>query len=96
MSEVYSKIIYSKEDKQLRMTVSEFNEVEYLHFREYYLNFDGEWSPTTKGVHLPLELGTTKELFRGISEIMSLAENKEVIEEYFAEIIKDVYAGTVS
>lgn len=75
------------------MTVSEFKGVEYLHFREYYMDFDGEWAPTDKGVHLPLELESSKELFRGMSEILSLAENKEVIEEHFSEIIRDLYAG---
>lgn len=90
-SEIYSKIIYSEKYKQIRMTVSEFREVEYLHFREYYMDFDEEWKPTNKGVHIPLEIETSKELFRGISEILSLAENKEVIEEYFSEIIKEAY-----
>ena len=90
-TEVYSKIIFSEDYKQIRMTISEFREVEYLHFREYYLDFDEEWKPTNKGVHIPLELETSKELFRGISEILSLAEAKQVIEEYFSEIICDVY-----
>lgn len=91
MGEVYSKIIFSKEHKQIRMTVSEFNEVEYLHFREYYQDFDEEWKPTNKGVSIPLELDTSREIFRGVSEILSLAENREVIEEYFSEIIRDSY-----
>jgi len=89
--EIYSKIIYFEGDKQIRMTISEFNGIEYLHFREYYQDFDEEWKPTNKGIHIPLELETSKELFRGISEILSLAENKEVIEEYFSEIIRDSY-----
>ena len=90
-SDIYSKIIYQKEYKQIRMTISEFNDVEYIHFREYYQDFDEDWKPTSKGVHIPLELETSKEIFRGISEILSLAENKQVIEEYFSEIIRDVY-----
>lgn len=90
-SEVYSKIIYSENFKQIRMTISEFKDIEYIHFREYYLDFDEEWKPTSKGVHIPLELETSKELFRGISEILSLAENRQVIEEYFSEIIQDAY-----
>lgn len=90
-TEVYSKIIYSQEYKQIRMTISEFRDVEYIHFREYFLDFDEEWKPTSKGVHIPLELETSKELFRGISEILSLAENKQVIEEYFSEIINESY-----
>jgi len=92
MSEViYSKIIFFEDHRQIRMTISEFKGTEYLHFREYYQDFDEEWKPTNKGTHIPLELETSKELFRGISEILSLAENKEVIEEYFSEIIRDSY-----
>jgi hypothetical protein len=90
-TETYSKIIYSADYKQIRMTISEFREVEYLHFREYYLDFDEEWKPTDKGVHIPLELDTSRELFRGMSEILSLAENKQVLEEYFYEIIQEIY-----
>jgi len=89
--EIYSKILYSNKDRQVRMTVSEFNGEEYLHFREYYLDFDEDWKPTNKGTHLPLEIDTSKECFRGMSEILSLAESKSVIEEYFAETICDIY-----
>ena len=89
--EVYSRIISNGEYSQIRLTVSEFKEIEYLHLREYYLDFNEEWQPTNKGIHLPLELETSKELFIAISEILSLAENKEVIEEYFSEIINRAY-----
>jgi len=91
MTEIYSKILTNDGSRQVRMTISELLGEEYLHFREYYLDFDEEWKPGSKGIHIPLELETTVELFRGVSEILSLAENKEVLEEYFSEIIKDVY-----
>ena len=89
--EIYSKIISSDGLKQFRMTVSEFRDVEYLHFREYYLDFDEEWKPTNKGIHIPLDIETSKALFCGMSEILSLAENKEVIEKHFSEIINNAY-----
>lgn len=89
--EIYSKILYDDGLRQVRMTISEFQGEEYLHFREYYLDFDECWKPTDKGTHIPLELETSMELFRGVSEILSLAENKSVIEEYFSEVIRDVY-----
>lgn len=89
--EIYSKVILSDEHKQFRMTVSEFRDTEYLHFREYYLDFDEEWKPTNKGTHIPLNIETSKALFSGLSEILSLAENREVIEEYFSEIINNAY-----
>lgn len=89
--ELYSKIILEGLHNQIRLTVSEFRGEEYLHLREYYLDFDEEWKPTDRGIHIPLDIDTSRELFRGVSEILSLAESKEVIEEYFSEIIKDVY-----
>lgn len=93
--EIYSKVISLKDHRQVRMTVSEFKGVEYLHFREYYQDFDEEWYASNKGIHIPLELETSIELFRGISEILSLAESKEVIENYFSDIIKEVYNESV-
>ena len=89
--EIYSRIILDDGFRQIRLTVSEFKGEEYLHLREYYLDFDEEWKPTDKGIHIPLEWDTSKELFAGLSEILSLAENKEVLEEYFSDIIKDIY-----
>jgi hypothetical protein len=59
--------------------------------REYYLDFEEDWKPSNKGISIPLDLETSKELFVGLSEILSLAESKQVLEEFFGEIIRDVY-----
>jgi hypothetical protein len=89
--DVYSKIIVSEPYRQVRLTVNEFREAEYLHLREYYLDFEEDWKPSNKGISIPLDLETSKELFVGLSEILSLAESKQVLEEFFGEIIRDVY-----
>ena len=89
--EIYSKVISLKDFRQIRLTVSEFRGTEYLHFREYYQDFDEEWYASNKGIHIPLELDTSRELFIGLSEILSLAESREVLEEYFSDIINNVY-----
>jgi hypothetical protein len=89
--EAYSKIIVSQPYRQVRLTINEFREEEYLHLREYYLDFDEEWKPTDKGIAIPLELETSKELFVAFSEIISLAESKQVLEEFFGELIRDLY-----
>jgi hypothetical protein len=91
MMDAYSKIILSEPYKQVRLTINEFREQEYLHLREYYLDFDEEWKPTDKGIAIPLELETSKELFVAFSEIISLAESKQVLEEFFGELIRDLY-----
>ena len=92
MSEVYSRIITNDGFKQVRLYINEFREQEYLHIREYYLDFDEEWKPTPKGISIPLEIETSKELFIAISEILSLAESKKVLEEVFGDTIKSIYS----
>ena len=59
--------------------------------REYYLDFEEDWKPSNKGISIPLDFENSKELFIGLSEILSMAENKQVLEEFFGEIIRDVY-----
>ena len=86
-----SKIIVSEPYRQVRLTVNEFREEEYLHLREYYLDFEEDWKPSNKGISIPLDFENSKELFIGLSEILSMAENKQVLEEFFGEIIRDVY-----
>ena len=87
----YSKLIVNEPYRQVRLTVNEFREEEYLHIREYFLDFDEEWKPGSKGISMPLELDTSKELFIALSEIISLAENKQVLEEFFGDTIRDLY-----
>jgi hypothetical protein len=91
MMEAYSKIIVNEPYRQVRLTINEFREEEYLHLREYYLDFEEEWKPSNKGISIPLELDTSKELFIAISEIISLAESKEVLEHFFGDTIRDLY-----
>jgi len=93
MSEIYSRIITNDGFKQVRLYINEFREQEYLHLREYYLDFDEEWKPTPKGISIPLEIETSKELFIAISEILSLAESKKVVEEVFGDLIKSIYTS---
>ena len=89
--EAYSKIIVNEPYRQVRLTINEFREEEYLHLREYYLDSEEEWKPTNKGIAIPLELDTSKELFIAFSEIISIAESKTVLEEFFGDTIRDLY-----
>ncbi|MFN9957633.1 MAG: hypothetical protein ACK55I_31390, partial [bacterium] len=59
----------------------------------FYLDFDEEWKPTPKGISIPLEIETSKELFIAISEILSLAESKKVVEEIFGDLIRGIYSA---
>jgi hypothetical protein len=89
--EIYWKVINETPDKQLRLVVNEFRGVEYLHLREYYMDFDEVWMPSNKGVSMPLTFENSKELFAGLLEILSLAESKELIVEHFKELIENTY-----
>jgi hypothetical protein len=91
--EMYEKVIHYDEEKevQVRLTVSTFRGIEYLHLRKYYLDFNEEWKPTPEGVAMPLDFNNSRELFVGLTEILSLAESKEIIEEQFQDLIDNLY-----
>jgi len=91
--EEYTKVISYDQDReeQIRLVVNTFREVEYLSIRKYYLDFDEEWKPTTIGISIPLTIENSREIFIGLTEILSLAESKEVIEKHFKDLINDIY-----
>jgi hypothetical protein len=91
--EMYERVVHYDTEKeiQIRLTVSVFRGIEYLHLRKYYMNFDEEWCPTPEGVAFPLDFSNSRELFAGLVEILSLAESKEIIEENFSDLIQDLY-----
>lgn len=91
--EIYERIIHVEPEKgfQVRLTVNSFRGVEYLHVRKYYQDFDETWKPSNEGVAMPLDFSNSTELFKGVAEILSLAETKETIQEYLSDLIKEVY-----
>lgn len=91
--EEYSKIIHYDEAKeiQVRLTINTFRGIEYLHLRKYYLDFEEEWKPTPEGIAMPLDFDNSRNLFEALVEILSLAESKEIIEEHFKDLLKDLY-----
>ncbi len=91
--EIYEKIIHYDEVKeiQVRLSIKEFRGIEYLSLRKYYLDFTEEWKPSSEGISMPIDFDNSRNLFIGLTEILSLAESKEVIEEHFSDLIKDLY-----
>lgn len=89
--EIYSRIIHSTDDFQIRLTINRFRGVEYLHLRKYFMDFSEEWLPSKDGVAMPLDLSNSQELFIGLVEILSLAESKEVIQLHFKELLEELY-----
>ena len=91
--ELFERIIHYDEVKetQVRLTVSTFRGVEYLSLRKYYLDFTEEWKPSNEGISMPLDFNNSRELFIGLTEILSLAESKDVIQEHFSELLTGLY-----
>jgi len=91
--EIYEKLIHydSTKEIQIKLTVSTFRGVEYLSLRKYYLDFDETWKATPEGVSMPIDFSNSRELFIGLTEILSLAESKEIIEENFKDLIQNIY-----
>lgn len=91
--EVYEKVIHFDEEKhvEIRLAIKEFRGIEYLHLRKYYLDFNEEWKPSSEGIAMQLDFDNSRNLFVGLVEILSLAESREIIEEHFADLIKDLY-----
>ena len=91
--EMYEKIIHYDRDKevQIRLSVNSFRGVEYLHLRKYYLSFDEVWMPSNEGIAMPLDMNNTRELFAGLTEILSLAESKDILEKEFKEQLDNIY-----
>ena len=91
--DIYEKIILEQENKEIqwRLVVSTFREVEYIHLRKYYLDFEVEYKPTKEGACIPFELTSLSNLFEALVEILSLAESKGSIETHFKELLRDLY-----
>ena len=91
--EVYTKLIHENAEgtEQIRLTINEFRDIEYLHLRKYYLDFDGDFKPTKDGVAMPIDFENSKTLFEGLVEILSLTEVKDILENHFKDILDKIY-----
>jgi|TARA_B110000196_G_C20511636_1_gene371474 hypothetical protein len=91
--EMYEKVISENEEgtEQVKLTINTFYDVEYLHLRKYYLDFDGDFKPSKDGVAMKLDFNNSKNLFEGLVEILSLAESKSILETHFKDILDEIY-----
>jgi Transcriptional Coactivator p15 (PC4) len=87
---LYEKIISENEEKgtQLRLVVSEFREVQYVHLRKYFLSYEGDFVPTKEGASFPATIQSIYALLDGLIEICSKEENIDAITKHFAERIE--------
>jgi hypothetical protein len=91
--EMYEKVISENEEgtEQVKLTINTFRDVEYLHLRKYYLDFDGDFKPSKDGVAMKLDFNNSKNVFEGLVEILSLAESKSILETHFKDILDEIY-----
>ena len=47
--------------------------------------------PSADGIAMELDFNNSRELFSGLVEILSLAESKSILEEFFKEQIDEMY-----
>ena len=76
MDDLIDEVIWEDGSEQLRFTVSEFRGKMYLSLRYWYLTFEEDWAPTTKGVTLPYNQDTVTYLVEAFSKILSKTENE--------------------
>ena len=91
---LYERLIHFDETKnlQLKLTINTFRGVEYLALRKYYQDFSTEeWLPSKEGVTMALDFDNSRNLFIALTEILSLAESKEILEEVFGDLLKEIY-----
>jgi hypothetical protein len=93
---IFSRTVHEDQEKgtQVRVTINEFREVQYLHIRKYFKDFEGEWVPTKDGISMPLGLTNTLALFLALAEIMSDTE-RELVDESLQNVIS-YYLETVN
>lgn len=88
---LYSKVIHEDEEKgiQLRLTLSSFKGIEYLHFRKYYLSYDEGYLPTKDGIGIPASLQSIFSILDGLLQISSKKEFSELIKSHFLQEVSN-------
>jgi hypothetical protein len=93
--ELYEKIIHENEEKgfQLRLTISEFRDIEYLHIRKYFLSYEGEFLPSKDGISMPATISNVYALLDGMIEICSKEESIDSISTHLENKLKELNNG---
>lgn len=85
---IVSEVLSEDEEKgkQIRIVVSTFRGLHYMHLREYYLGFEGEWLPSKNGTNIPVSIESMQTLFRALSRILADSELKFILDKVYEEI----------
>lgn len=95
---LYEKVISENEDKnsQLRLVVSEFRDVQYVHLRKYYQDYEGNWMPTKEGASMPYNIASAYALLDGLIEIVANEESAHAITVHFQDRLEELNAYSTS
>jgi hypothetical protein len=82
----FDKVIFEHPFKeyQIRLVVSEFKDIEYLHLRKYFLSFDEGYVPTKEGISIPMDITSVYALLDGLLEVVSNTEGMEAVHKHLA------------
>lgn len=93
MSEpVYEKLIFENSEKgfQIKLVISEFRDIEYLHLRKYFMSFEDGYVPTKEGISIPVSIQSVHALLDGLIEICAKAEGMDSIQNHLASKLSDL------
>ena len=88
-SEVLIDEILSEDEvkgKQIRFVISSFRGMHYMHLREYYLGFEGEYLPSKNGMNIPVSINATNTLMRALAKAISKSELKSILDDIYNEL----------
>ena len=67
---------FEKGEDIVRVSLSEFKGRQYVNVRIYYMNDEGEWKPTRKGITLSPEM--MRDVHGAVGEALAALEGSEV------------------
>jgi hypothetical protein len=82
--------------EQIRLTVNEFRGVQYLHLRNYYLDFDESWQPTPKGIAIPITIQNISNIFNALTKMLAQSDVLHIILENSNDITRELIYGELS
>lgn len=90
--EILSEVICTTEDgfEQVRLTVNEFRDSQYLHVRKYYLDFDEQWHPTKQGVAIPITITNISKFFNALTKLLAQSDVLHIILENSDDEIQEL------
>ena len=86
---LYEKLIYENTDKfyQLRLTVSDFRDKQYVNIRKYFQTYEGDFVPSREGVSMEASITNVHSLLEGLIELCSKEESTDLMNKYFKDRI---------